>query len=433
MGRESRRVFCEFYVSLKIARNEKPSMKSEPPPTSRCGIDTVEIARVEKLLADLQPEELRRIFSGRELEDAGQGVGRAASLAARFAAKEACCKLFPRETSLGVIEPADFSIRRDDYGAPRVETSPKAQAVLDRHRIAAIRVSLTHTETSASAVAMVELRKTDVPWFGKALYHLLPYRRGLVLENLRRVFGDTLPEEEIRRLARAYYAHFARFAMEMITLPFMSAARRKNYVRVENMESPLRAHKKGKGLLLLTGHFGNWEVSTTAGIKEFPEYKNLFHFVRRPIKPGWVNGLIARKDRRNGFGTITKFGSLDTMLDLLEQGAIIIFVYDQHAGARDGVVVDFLGHPAGTFKSLALIALSTGAPVIPASSWREPDGTHVLRFEEPLPLIECENVNEAIRKNARLFNDALGRMLLRHPEQWIWMHKRWKAGAPRRG
>jgi KDO2-lipid IV(A) lauroyltransferase len=401
-------------------------MNPNAPPTSRCGIDTVEISRVEKLLTDAHPDDLRKLFSDRELEDAGEGAGRAASLAARFAAKEACCKLFPRETSLGLVEPQDFSVERDAYGAPQITLTPRAQSVLDRHRISAIRVSLTHTGTSASAVAMAELKKTDVPWFGKFFYHIFPYRRGLVLENMRRVFGVTLPEEEIVRLAQAYYAHYARFAMEYLTLPFMSAARRKNYVRVENMESPIRAYEKGKGLLLLTGHFGNWEVSTSAGIKQFPQYKNLFYFVRRPLKPKWLNNFIAWKDRRSGFGTIGKFGSLDTMLDLLSKGAIIVFVYDQHAGKKDGVIVDFLGHPAGTFKSLSLIAMSTGAPVIPASSWREPDGTHVLRFEDPLALNESENVGDAIRKNTQLFNDVLGRLLLRHPEQWIWMHRRWK-------
>jgi KDO2-lipid IV(A) lauroyltransferase len=402
---------------------------SDVPPTSRCGIDTVEISRVEKLLADLQPDELRKLFSERELQDSGDGAGRAASLAARFAAKEACCKLFPRETSLGIIEPADFSVARDSYGAPQVVASANAQAVLDRHRIAAIRLSLTHTGTTASAMAMAEMRKTEVPWFGKLFYRIFSYRRKLVLVNMRRVFGDTLPEEEITQLAKAYYAHYLRFAKEFITVPFMPAARRKKFVRVENMESPLNAYKPDRGLLLLTGHFGNWEVSTTAGIKEFPQYKGLFHFVRRPLKPKWFNDFIAWKDRRSGFGTIGKFGSLDTILDLLSTGAIIVFVYDQHAGKKDGVVVDFLGHPAGTFKSLALIAMSTGAPVIPASSWREPDGSHVLRFEEPLKLIECENVGEAIRKNTQLFNEALGRMLLRHPEQWIWMHRRWKIKA----
>ncbi len=393
---------------------------------SRCGIDSVEISRIEKLLADLQPEELRDFFSEQELKDAGQGAGRAASLAARFAAKEACCKLFPRETALGKIEPSDFSVCRDSYGAPQIEFSSKAEAVMNRHRLAAIRISLTHTETSASAVAMAELRQTAVPWIGKVLYSFLPYRRTLVLESMRRVFGDVVPEDEIKKLAQAYYAHYARFAREFVTLPFMSKARRENYVRVENKESPLGAHAKGRGLLLLTGHFGNWEASTSAAIKQFPEYKNLFYFVRRPIKPQWLNDLIAWRDRRNGFGTLAKSGSLDTMLDLLGKGAIIVFVYDQHAGRKDGVVVDFLGHPAGTFKSLALLAMTTGAPVIPAASWREPDGTHVLRFENPLELVESENVSEAIRNNTQVFNDALGQMLLRHPEQWIWMHRRWK-------
>ncbi len=401
-------------------------MNPPSPSASRCGIDSVEISRIEKLLADLQPEELRDFFSEQELKDAGQGAGCAASLAARFAAKEACCKLFPRETALGKIEPSDFSVRRDTYGATQIELSPKAEAVMNRHRLAAIRISLTHTETSAAAVAMAELRQTEVPWIGKVLYKFLPYRRALVLESMHRVFGDVVPKEEIKKLAQAYYGHYARFAQEFVTLKLMSKARRENYVRVENKESPLGAHTKGKGLLLLTGHFGNWEASTSAAIKQFPEYKNLFYFVRRPIKPQWLNDLIAWRDRRNGFGTLAKSGSLDTMLELLSKGAIIVFVYDQHAGRKDGVVVDFLGHPAGTFKSLALLALATGAPVIPAASWREPDGTHVLRFEDPLPLIECESASETIKKNTQLYNDALGRMLLRHPEQWIWMHRRWK-------
>jgi KDO2-lipid IV(A) lauroyltransferase len=90
------------------------------------------------------------------------------------------------------------------------------------------------------------------------------------------------------------------------------------------------------------------------------------------------------------------------------------------------MMVDFFGHPANTFKSPALIAMSSGAPVIPASSWREPDGTHVLRFESPLEFAESENGGEAIRANTRVLNAAIERMLLRHPEQWIWMHKRWK-------
>jgi len=284
-----------------------------------------------------------------------------------------------------------------------------------------------HSElTEALRAAVARVKAMDIPWFGKWLYHFFPYRRGVVLGNLRRVFGDSLTETEIVRLAQAYYGHYVRFLIELVKLPLMSAERKKKFIRVENMESPIEAHKKGKGLILLTGHFGNWEVSTVAGISQFPQFKGLFHFVRRPLKPELLNQLVTRRFRRAGFGTIAKRGSLDTILDLLAGGAVVVYVFDQHAGGKEGVVVDFFGHPAGTFKSPALIAMASGAPVIPATSWREPDGTHVLRFEDPIPLVECEDTGEAIRQNTRAFNAALERLLLRHPEQWIWMHRRWK-------
>ena len=396
----------------------------------RCGIDMVELARVVRLLRDKKPEELASLFSAQELADAGVGPGRTASLAARFAAKEACCKLFPRETALGVLTPADFAIERDAYGAPCVRPSRAAQTVLDRHRIGGISVSLSHTGSSASAIAWADGGQTLVPWFGKLLYRLFPYRRKVVFGNLRRVFDNAVPEAELLRLAQAYYAHYARFLVEFVCLPFMSERRRKAWVRVENSESPIRAHEQGKGLLLLTGHFGNFEVATVAGISQFPQYRGKFYFIRRALRPRLLNDFVTWRFRRAGFGSLPKRGSLNAILELLASGAIIVYTFDQHAGEKDGVTVDFFGHPAGTFKSLALLALTTGAPVIPACSWREPDGSHVLRFEDPLPLIECEDIGEAIRRNTRSYNAALERMLLRHPEQWIWMHRRWKVGTP---
>ena len=90
------------------------------------------------------------------------------------------------------------------------------------------------------------------------------------------------------------------------------------------------------------------------------------------------------------------------------------------------MTVDFFGRPAGTFRSLALIALTTGTPVVPAATWRESNGCHVLRFEDSLPLIQCDDVGEAIRANTRAYNAALERLVLRHPEQWFWIHRRWK-------
>jgi KDO2-lipid IV(A) lauroyltransferase len=405
-------------------------MTAGPAPRSYFGLDTVEISRMERLLRDRTNTELGDLFTQAELEDARLGSGKAASLAARFAAKEACLKLFPRETALGVIDPVDFSVSRNAYGEPLVKVSARAQAVLDRHRLEGLRVSLTHTPSAASAIVWADRRETQVPWFGKLLYHLLPYRRAVVLGNLRRVFGHVLPETEIVRLAQAYYAHYVRFLLEFIRQPFMTSKQRDAWVKVENIESPIRAHGWGKGVFLLTGHFGNFEVATVAAIARLPKYRGLVHFIRRALKPAWFNSIITWRFRRAGLGTFSKRGSLEAIFDVLNRGGLIVYIFDQHAGAPDGITVDFFGHPAGTFKSLAILALETGAPVIPVSSWREPSGTHVIRFEEPLPLLESEDPSEAIHRNTRAYNEALERLLLRHPEQWIWMHRRWKVRAP---
>jgi KDO2-lipid IV(A) lauroyltransferase len=403
------------------------------PAPVNCAIDTVEIARIDRLLAETPPGDLLKLFSAQELADAGEGAGRAASLAARFAAKEACQKLFPRETAHNRITAADFSVVRDSHGAPAIVLSPAAEAALGRARLAGIAISLSHTQTTASAVALALPRETTAPAIGRFLYRFAPFRRGVIVENLKRVFGATLGEREIERLAQAHYAHLAKLAGEFMRYRWYGSARKRRLVRVEGVEHFTKAWEAGGGVLVLTGHFGNFEVSTLAGLMQFPEVRGRIHFVRRPIKPAWLDALVNRRMRDAGFGTIGKRGSLDRMLALLEQGDAIVFPFDQHARRPDGIEVEFFGHGAGTFKSLAIIALATRAPVLPAASWREPDGRHVLRFEEALPLVECDDADEAIRRNTRAYNQALERLVVRHPEQWWWVHRRWKPiGARRR-
>jgi KDO2-lipid IV(A) lauroyltransferase len=227
-------------------------------------------------------------------------------------------------------------------------------------------------------------------------------------------------------LAQAFYAHFTRIIIEFLRFPWLGPARRAALVRVENLDAPLRVGQQGKGLLLLTGHFGNWEVATVAAITQLPQYKDYFYILRRPLQPRWFDALVTRRFRRAGLRTLPKRGSLDAILEHLTAGRIVVFVFDQCARGNDGIPVEFFGHPAGTFRSLALLALMTGAPVMPVSTWREPDGTHVLRFEEPLPRIEADDADEAIYRNTRAYNAFIEQAILRHPEQWFWFHRRWK-------
>jgi KDO2-lipid IV(A) lauroyltransferase len=202
-------------------------------------------------------------------------------------------------------------------------------------------------------------------------------------------------------------------------------------VRIESLDNFAAPYLQGKGVLLLTGHFGNWEVATVAGIGSFPQMRGRFHFVRRALKPDWFDRLVTRRFQRAGFGVLPKRGSLDAMLDRLTHGDAIVFAFDQHAQPPDGIPVDFFGTPAWTFKSLAIIALATGAPVVPATSWRERDGRHVLRFEAPIAAVEHANTSEAIRLTTRAYNAALERLVLRCPEQWYWVRRRWKTVEPR--
>jgi len=304
--------------------------------------------------------------------------------------------------------------------------------VLGRNRIKDISVSLSHDRVSASAVALAHPQISDAPWLGRLLYRVLPVRRKVILENMRRVFGDATPAAEIERLAQAHYGHFGRLVWEFLRFPWLSAEQRRAMVRVENLDALIAALEQGKGVLILTGHFGSFEVATAAGLDSYPQARGRFWFVRRPVKSEWLDGLLTRRFQRAGFGILPKRAGLEAILDKLAAGDLVVFPFDQHAGRKDGVLVEFFGHPAGTFRSLAVIALTTGAPVVPASSWREPDGSHVLRFESPLAPIEDPDANEAIRRNTRAYNAALELMIVRHPEQWWWVHRRWKPWPERK-
>ena len=366
-----------------------------------CAVDTVDIVRIERLIQAL-PGDLGKLFSTQELADAGDGPGRAASLAARFAAKEACLKLFPRETALNIITAMDFSVARDNYGAPQIVVTPAAEIVLGRHLVATINISLTHSATSASAVALRVAKVIQTTWGGRFVYRWLPYRKKVILENLNRVYGANVAQDQIVRLAQAHYGHLLSLFRELIAFRFLSEQRKMALVRVEGVPELTEAFVAGKGVLILTGHFGNFEVATVAGIEHFPQVKGRMHFLRRPIKPKWLSDMLTRRFNQAGFGVVGRRGSLEEIVATIEKGDAIVFPFDQFARRPEGIPVEFFGHAAGTFKSMAVIALATGAPVMPAASWREPDGSHVLKFWPALePILDDDVGAEIVPEVAR--------------------------------
>lgn len=267
---------------------------------------------------------------------------------------------------------------------------------------------------------------------GKLLYHLAPVRRGTVLSNLRRVFGEEAPAERIERLAQASYEHLARSAAEWLRVRWLSEARRRAMARVENLGALRAALDGGRGALILTGHLGNWEIAPLLMRASFRERGPWCHVLRRPIRPRWLERLLVGRFRDHGFGVLPKAESLPEILRLLRAGRAVAFVMDQHASRRDGVTVELFGHPATVFRSLAVVALRTGAPVLPFASWREPDGTHVLRFEEEVPPVREATFAGSVEASTQAYMRVLERLILAHPEQWLWMHRLWKGPRPER-
>lgn len=272
------------------------------------------------------------------------------------------------------------------------------------------------------------IKQARISLAGKCFYTFLPYRRKIVFSNINQVFGNTLSLTEKKHLAMAFYSHLATSIREAFQLRFMSQARLKQQVEVKGHEHVLKVAEQGKGVLLLTAHLGNWEFAPLGAMLNFEAFQGHFHFIRRTLNNKTIERILFNRYFKAGLRIIPKTGSLNHVCDILEQNHAIIFVLDQHASLvnRDGIAVEFFGKKAGTYRSLASLARHTGVPVIPTSTYRKPDGKHVLEFHAPLPWQEHKTTTETLYHNTLAYNQALEKMILAHPEQWLWIHKRWK-------
>ncbi len=265
-------------------------------------------------------------------------------------------------------------------------------------------------------------------WMGRLIYHLLPYRRSVIMTNIDQVFQTQLNPSQKMRLAQCYYSHLLLSIKEAFQLRFMSQEALQERVEIRGHEIMLSIVAQKKGVLVLTGHFGNWEFAPIGGVLNFKEYQGQFHFIRRTIGFKALERILFKRYYQAGLNVIPKKNSLDQVCAALEKNHAAIFVLDQHADLsnKDGIAVDFFGKKAGTYRSLATLSRYTGVPVIPAAGYRLPNGKHVLEFFEPIPWKEYPSKQESLYYNTLAYNQALERIILAHPEQWNWMHKRWK-------
>lgn len=276
-----------------------------------------------------------------------------------------------------------------------------------------------------------QIEALPVSIIGRLLYYCIPFRRQDILSNINQVYGDSLNKSQKIYLMQAFYSHLATSVKEFIFVQFMTKRQLSARVHIRGnqpLTDILNEGPQGKGALVLTGHFGNWEFAPLGGFLHFKQFFGRFHFIRRTIKNNTIERLIFGRYDRVGLNVIPKSNALEKVSDALNKNHIVVFVLDQHASVvkREGIAVEFFGKKAGTHRSLAIFARHTGVPVFPAAGYRLPNGQHMLEFFEPIFWQDYSSSQESIYRNTLAYNQAIEKIILAHPEQWFWFHKRWK-------
>jgi len=262
---------------------------------------------------------------------------------------------------------------------------------------------------------------------GVIWYALDKGHREIVHENMARVYGSEKSGVEIRNIARRCFGHIARIPFEMGWSLRRERQDFMRHCRMTGLEHLRRAHAKGKGVLILTLHIGNWELLSTSYIASGFNVSVVY----RPLDFEPVDKFILDYRSRHGAQPISKKKSMRRILNALAQNDCVGILLDQTAGLKAGVRVNFFGHPAWTNKGMALMALKTQAPVLTTFLVRN-GLDYEVHIGPEIPLVRTGNKEDDIRLNTLRYNQALEEIIRKYPEQWLWMHRRWKERGKKR-
>lgn len=265
-------------------------------------------------------------------------------------------------------------------------------------------------------------------WVGRVLSVLDRPHRKIGLTNLALAFPDRSVAER-RRILRASFVNLGRLLAEFCHLGTLTEQNIRDRVGFEDEAEWRRLVERlrGTGALILTGHFGNWELFAYANAcYGFP-----VHIIHRRLRNVFVEAALTTRRERCGTRVIQKTTAGLEVVRAIRKKSVVVAAVDQNASGRMGVFVPFFGRPASTSAGLAGLALTTGVPVVPAFLIRE-NGTWRHRIVI-LPLIEpvrTGNQAEDIRATTEKFTAVFQRMVEQYPDHWLWIHKRWKRRPP---
>jgi Kdo2-lipid IVA lauroyltransferase/acyltransferase len=253
---------------------------------------------------------------------------------------------------------------------------------------------------------------------GFMAYYFFPRERNRAIAHLTFAFGGK-GRPWIRRTARQSFIHLGKSLLEVMLI---SPRRLAQVVDIRGEENLRTALSLKKGVIYVTGHIGNWELMghTVAA-------KSTLSVIAVPIVPEQVNDIIVRLRARMGVRTILRGrpGASRELIRIFKENRILGILIDQDTDV-ESAFVDFMGRPAWTPTGAASMAVKFGAPVIFGTIRRNNDNRHTITIEGPLELVRTGNDEKDIIANTAMFTKKIEDRIALNPEQWVWMHRRWR-------
>ena len=252
-------------------------------------------------------------------------------------------------------------------------------------------------------------------------YHIDARRRLITLHNLTKAFPEK-KIEEIQGIAKLSYRNVAMVAAEFADLPFWTKENIGAILSVEGLEHCTAALRKNRGMLLFGAHFGNWELGPIASSLLLKPLA----FIYRPLDNNVLERLVTWARQSTGNRAVEKSSAMWSMVRVLRRNGIIGLLIDQNVASYEGVFVDYFGFSACTTNGLAHLALLTDTPAVPAFMVRLDDNRYRFVFGPAVDLVKTEDRENDVIENTRIFTNIIEAMVRQYPDQWLWLHQRWK-------
>ena len=259
-------------------------------------------------------------------------------------------------------------------------------------------------------------------FLGVLLFYIWRSRRKIAIENLRKSISSHAISisETPEKIIRDNFRNLGRSLSEIIKIYYGAGRKIIESVEFEGAENAHKAKSKGRGILVITAHCGNWEVMATTSAKLLPSYG-----IVRQINNPYINKFIERVRQRYGTRVIYKKGALKAVMKVLKNNGCVAILMDQAVLSDEGYVIDFLGRGAWTTRMPALIARKTGAVVLPAFIHRTEKG-HKIKIYPAVELSDIADKEKAIIEDTKRFSSFIEEYIKEHPSEWLWIHRRWK-------